>query len=186
MKDIEIWKEIPDFPGYEASSFGRIKSTRRIVYVCRKTNSYSYEIPERIMTPHIMNSGYYGITLCLNGKHINTIVHRLIAKTFIPNPYDFAEVNHKDENKLNNKVSNLEWCNKQYNKNYGTGNRRSAKKRSTPVVQYSLNGEFIKEYNSIIEASKCVNGDRKGIALCCKGVFSTAQGYIWRYKNERY
>lgn len=186
MKDLEIWKPIPDFPGYEASSLGRIKSTERIVEVHHKVGYYTYIIPERIMKPHLMNSDYLGIALCLKGKHINTIVHRLIAKTFIENPYHFPEVNHKNEIKTDNRVSNLEWCTRDYNKNFGTGSRRSGDKRGKKVLQFDLNGNFIKEWNTIRTASYQTNTDQKGIIMCCKGKQSKANNFIWRYKHERY
>ena len=128
----EIWKPIPDFPGYEVSSKGRVKSTARTIWMRNKYGSFSYSAPEKIMRQSV-RTNYLGVTLCLNGKHINTLVHRLVAKAFLPNPYDFAEVNHKDENKLNNCVENLEWCSRKYNKNYGTGAKRSGQKRSKKI-----------------------------------------------------
>ena len=185
MKDLEIWKPIPGFPGYEASTYGRIKSTERIVEVHHKVGYYTYTIPERIMKPHLMNSGYLGITLCLKGKHINTIVHRLIASTFIDNPYYFPEVNHKNEIKTDNRVDNLEWCTRSYNKNFGTGNKRSGINRGKKVLQFDLNGKFIREWDTIRMASAETNTDQKSIINCCKNKIKKANNFIWRYKYER-
>lgn len=86
----EIWKDIPDFPGYQASNIGRIKSTSRTIYVNNGKRSYSYTIPEKIMRLTVRKQ-YLCVTLCLHGKHINTIVHRLVAKSFLPNPYDYPK-----------------------------------------------------------------------------------------------
>lgn len=178
----EIWKPVPDFPGYEVSSKGRVKSTARLVHASNKYGSYSYSIPEKIMRQST-RTNYLCVTLCLEGKHINVLVHRLVAKAFIPNPYDFAEVNHKDENKLNNCVENLEWCNRKYNKNYGTGAKRSGQNRSKKILQFTKDLKFIKEWPSMMDAAKYYNNDRKGIWSVCNGINRTAQGFVWRYKQ---
>lgn len=111
------------------------------------------------------------------------MVHRLVAKAFLPNPYDFAEVNHKDENKFNNCVENLEWCSRKYNKNYGTGAKRSGQKRSKKILQFTKDLKFVREWPSITEAGKHYNNDRKGIWSVCNGINQTAQGFVWRYKQ---
>lgn len=182
MNNVEIWKPISDFPGYEVSSKGRIKSTARWVYTRNKYGSFSYSIPEKIMQQSVRTK-YLGVTLCLNGKHINAMVHRLVAKAFLPNPYDFAEVNHKDENKLNNCVENLEWCSRKYNKNYGTGAIRSGQNRSKKILQFTKDLKFIKEWPGIRDAAKHYNNDKKGIWSVCNGINRTAQGFVWRYKQ---
>lgn len=92
-------------------------------------------------------------------------------------------MNHKDENKLNNCVSNLEWCTNLYNHNYGTINERISQSQSKPVLQYDLNGNLIKEWKSINECGR--NGFNQGdICKCCNGKRKTAKGFIWVYKNE--
>lgn len=174
----EIWKDIPDFPGYQASNLGRIKSTCRLVHSTNGKKTFSYYIPERIMK-FTVRSRYLCVTLCLNGKHINVLVHRIIAKTFIPNPYDLPEVNHRDEDKLNNKVTNLEWCTRDYNKNYGTGNIRCAEKRSKKVIQYT--DDFFKEWNSINDAARGNNVTAGSIKSACDKHHRCCKCY-WKYK----
>lgn len=175
----EIWKDIPDFPGYQASNIGRIKSTSRTIYANNGKRSYSYTIPEKIMRLTVRKQ-YLCVTLCLHGKHINTIVHRLVAKSFLPNPYDYPEINHKDENKLNNCVDNLEWCSRQYNKNYGTGNKRSADNRSIKIIQYSNN--FYKEWNSMNAAARYYNIAAASIKSACDRGHKCCK-YYWKYSE---
>lgn len=174
----EIWKDTIDFPGYQVSNLGRVKSTSRLVYVTNNKGSYSYTIPEKI-TKVSLRTNYLCVTLCLNGKHINALVHRLVAKAFIPNPYDYPEINHKDENKLNNCIDNLEWCTRKYNKNYGSGNLRSASKRSKKVIQYS--DTFYKEWNSLNEAARGNNVAAGSIRSACIKKHKCCN-YYWKYK----
>lgn len=174
----EIWRNIVDFPGYQISNFGRVKSTSRIIHVNNGRKSYSYSIPEKIMRLSTRN-GYLCVTLCLYGKHINTIVHRLVAKTFIHNPFDYPEVNHKDENKLNNCVDNLEWCTRKYNNNYGTGNNRSAQNRSTKIIQYSDN--YYKEWDSMNCAARYFGVTVGSIKSACDKKHRCCK-YYWKYK----
>lgn len=120
----EIWKTIiidNEITNYEASTNGfiRNKTTKHILKGC------------------LNNSGYLMVTICLDGKrHPYYLVHRLIALTFIPNPYNYPEVNHKDEIKTNNSVENLEWCTSKYNQNYGTAIQRAREHR---VYEYGEN-----------------------------------------------
>ena len=91
-------------------------------------------------------------------------------------------MNHKDENKLNNSVDNLEWCDAKYNTNFGTCIERRIKKQSKKILQYTLDGEFVREWESIQECGR--NGFNVGnICYCCQGKYKSSQGYIWKYKN---
>lgn len=104
------------------SNLGRVKSL-----------SGSNTKKERIRKSFKRPDGYVSIVLCKNGKTTNHRIHRLVAQHFIPNPENLPEVNHKDENKSNNCVNNLEWCNSSYNKNYGTRTDKFIQSRGTPV-----------------------------------------------------
>lgn len=184
----EIWKDVPEYEGiYQVSSLGRIKVLPRTIYVTRsgyRTGSYSYTAPEKIMSPSI-RTGYLCITLTKDGIKHNCLMHRLVAKAFIPEYSEELEVNHIDENKLNNNLINLEVCTRQYNKNYGTGSIRSALHRSKAVIQLSRDGEIICEWTGINEASRGTGVCVKDIWRCCNNHNATSKGYKWRYKNDQ-
>ena len=110
----EIWKNIAGYEGlYEVSSFGRVRSLR-----FGKT---------KILKPGKNKKGYLRVSLCKNGKQKTFFVHRLVAQAFLENPQNLPQINHKDENKQNNRLENLEWCSCDYNNNYGTRNERAGK-----------------------------------------------------------
>ena len=121
----EIWKPILHYEDlYEVSSLGRVKVlSRTITYHNQNNRSVIRTYPSKILKP-TNSRGYLRVSLNQNGKIKKEQVHRLVAQAFIPNPNQLPEVNHKDENKLNNYVGNLEWCTSKYNCNYGTRNIR--------------------------------------------------------------
>lgn len=138
-----------------------MKSLKRIIIRKDKTN---YPIKEKILTPQIINR-YYSVTLKNNGNSKIIRVHRLVAQAFIPNTNDYKEINHIDENKLNNKVDNLEWCDRIYNIRYSL---------SKSVKQYDLQGNYIKTWECISEASGDLKIDKSHISDVCKGKRKTA------------
>ena len=124
------------------------------------------------MNPMIDSDGYLHVRLYNNGVSKDIAIHRLVAIAFIPNPNNYRYVNHKDKNTKNNKVSNLEWCTNSYNLIYSKGKK---------VVQYSKEGEFIKEFNCVADASRECNIPTTNISKCCKGKRYSAGNFIWRY-----
>lgn len=171
---MEIWKDIPNYEGlYQVSNLGRIRS----LYNYRKYN---------ILTQNIKR-GYYQIGLRKNGVRKWHQVQRLVALAFIPNPNNLPQVNHKNENKLDNNVNNLEWCSVSYNNTYGTRIKRVKEKVSKPVYQYDLEGNFIKKHDSLVDATKEMGlKSNSTISLCCSGKYETAAGYKWKYEGGGY
>ena len=164
----ELWKDIKDYEGhYQVSNLSRVKSIKFG--------------KERILKPVTDRHGYLLVGLWKNNKQKTYKVHRLVAEAFIPNPYNLPQVNHKDENPLNNNVNNLEWCNSKYNCNFGTRIERISKRRSKTVLQYDLEGNFIREWKSSAECGR--NGFNQGhVAACCQGKLKKHKDSIWRYK----
>lgn len=153
---IEEWRCIPDYPNYQVSNLGNVRNI--------KTG--------RILSSGINNSGYINVSLCKNGEAKNYMVHRLVASAFIPNPKNLPEINHKDHNRQNNCVDNLEWCTRQYNIEYSN---------SKQVAQYDLKGNLINIWKSTREIQRQLGFDNSAISKCCLGKFKTMYGYIWKY-----
>lgn len=132
---MEIWKDIENYKGiYQVSTFGRVKSLSR--YFVR-SNGEPLFCKSKILKPQIIR-GYYYVRLQYKGDYKTILLSRLVAQAFIPNPDNLPEVNHKDENKLNNRVDNLEWCTRKYNINYGSHNEKVS---HTLRVKGCLKGE---------------------------------------------
>lgn len=122
--------------------------------------------------------------LSKGNKIKNAKVHRLVAEAFVDNPCCLPEVNHKDEDKQNNKVENLEWCEHYYNTVFGTKLERQRQKKSVPIIQCDIEGNHIKEYDSAMQAELELNGKfTANINKCLKGETKTAFGYKWIYKE---
>lgn len=186
---IELWKDIPELEGYyQASTLGRIRSVNhnRLVNVFNKA-VITREVKGRVLSIKSKNNkGYYQFSVTVGGKRITMFVHLAIANTWVPNPNNLPCVNHKDEDKTNNCVWNLEWCTYQYNNTYGTSVKRSSLKKSKPVLQYTKDGVFVKEWVSVSEASKVLNISLQSISKVCKKVkyCNTAGGFKWNYKSN--
>lgn len=199
----EIWKDVKGFEGrYQVSNLGRVRSLD-FVQIGRNQFGYSYEVIRkgRILKPKISVWGYYRVNLSVNRKISYRSIHRLVAMAFIPNPNNLPEVNHKDENKLNNVVcfnpdgsidterTNLEWCTGLYNLRYGTRNERMQKLVNEPrmrkVNQYDFDGNLLHTYPSISAASRTIGVSTRTMASICGkiGAHST-HGYIFRYADD--
>lgn len=150
------WKVISNYDKYEISDTG-------IVRRCKN---------KKVLKYNKTKGGYLRVTLYKNGKSKHLSVHRLVAYHFIPNPNFLPEVNHKDNNPINNNVDNLEWCTTQYNSRYS---------KSKPVVQYTSKNNYIKIWWCIKQVEEELGIDRSSISRCCKGTQKTAGGYIWKY-----
>lgn len=176
----ELWKPLFGFEEmYEISTFGNVRSKdnlRRGIY-----NSVRH-CKGKLLSPCENNGGYMQVNLRKNGRGKKYLIHRLVALTFIPNPMPllYNQINHKDEDKHNNHVENLEWCDPLYNNHYGTARARTTEKRSKKVGQYTLSGELVNVWDSTRECGR--NGyQQAAISRCCLGTQGTHLGYLWKY-----
>lgn len=151
----------------------------------------------KIIKTYISKFGYERVVLTHNKKQKNFLVHRLVALAFIPNLNNYPAINHKDENKTNNNVKNLEWCTSKYNCNYGTRIKRISEKlkQSHKGKHFSRDTEFKKGYNakmvrelttntvysSMQEASTHTGVPAGNICMCCKGKLKQTRGLKWEY-----
>lgn len=129
--------------------------------------------------------GYGQVNLSKNGKLHTFRVHRLVATHFIPNPYDLPEVNHKNENKLDNRATNLEWCDRVYNVTFGDRTNKQKAKLSKPVSQISLiTNEIIRTFPSTVQAQLHTGVFATSISACCLGKRKSAGGFKWMYEGS--
>ena len=176
MFEREEWRPVKDFDRkYEISNLGRVKSLSR---------NYLYGHHGDIILKTNDRRGYRGVTLFKDGKRYYYSVHRLVAEAFIPNPDNLPCVNHKDEDKTNNVVNNLEWCTYEQNSNYGTCRSKISKNVSRKVIAYTRDGKVVRVFNSMTEASKELNISLSHISRCCKYTHLTARGLKWRKADE--
>ena len=165
----EIWKDIEGYEGlYQVSNMGRVRSLRRNIILKSKRETNEYE----------------RVVLSTNNIPKLYSIHRLVAMAFIPNPNNYPIVNHKDEDRTNNRVDNLEWCTQKYNVNYGTGIAKRARSQSKKVLQFKPDGTFVKEWKSINDIERITGYSSGHISRCCRNIRKTAYGYLWKYKKE--
>ena len=177
----EEWRLIEGYEHYEVSNLGRVRSWIN--------NKWRRRSTPKILSLHRLTKGYLGVSLSSAPKVNKTIkVHRLVAKAFIPNPDNLPQVNHKDENKTNNCVSNLEWCTNKYNLSYGTARQRifetierNGGYKVRPIIQKDLEGNVIREWNSATEAAKELKIDRNNILTACHKSY---KGFVWDFKEK--
>lgn len=163
---IEVFRDIPGYEGlYQVSNLGNVKSLG---------NGDNKKCKERMLKSCKDKDGYLMVCLSIHSYEKSYRIHRLVALAFLPNPNNYPQINHKDENRSNNNVDNLEWCDQQYNNEYS---------KVKPVNQYSLDGIYIATYKSIKEASRTTGIAQAGIVQCCKGRLKTSGGFIWKYVN---
>jgi len=174
-----------NYPDYFVHEDGRIWSG--------KTNKF--------LKPAYTKAGYASVELFNQEGNKRLLIHRLVASAFIPNPDNLPQINHKDENPKNNHVDNLEWCSAKYNMNYGIGAKtrhwkvdyskpcfrenaiKNGKKVARPVSMYSLDGNFIKTFESAAEASRQTGIQATNITKAVRTKYN-AGGFAWRYTEE--
>ena len=164
---LEEWRPT-DYEGYDVSTEGRVKNS--------KTG--------RILRPDL-RSGYRYVVLYGKKEYI----HILVAKAFLPNPTGLPQVNHKNENREDDRVDNLEWCDAKYNANYGTRNERIRKNncrlgKPKAVEQYTVAGDFVREWASTRTVENYLGICHTSVSKCCRGITKTCGGFIWKYAEK--
>ena len=182
----EIWKDIKGFEGkYKVSNWGRVKSL---------VDNHG-KFREKILSLSKNTWGYLQVGLSKAGTRKGYTIHRLVLSTFNPiDGIENLEINHIDEDKTNNRLENLEWCDRSYNNNYGTRNDRISEKltngkKSTPIVQLSIEGKYIRSYKNASDAERECGFNRCNINKCCNNKYSSEgnniyKGYRWMYLSE--
>lgn len=171
----EIWKDIKGYEGlYKISNTGKVLSLRT----------------GKIRATCVNNSGYEITHLYKDAVDTSCTIHKLVAQAFVPNPNNFPEINHLNENKVDNRAENLEWCSRRYNQVYSgniekwtkAGALGSKAKKSKRVYQFTLEGDFIKEWFSAREAQAELGIKRTGIGKCCLGKYKQCGGFLWSFQ----
>ena len=156
----ELWKPVVGFEHYSISSSGRLRNPfGKLMHFGVNCNGY--------LTAKLYPYG--------GGNPKQLFCHRMVAQAFINNPLNLPQVNHIDHNKRNNCLCNLEWCDNQYNQRYS---------HAIPITQYDINGNFIKQWDAISDASKILNIPTTNISKCCKGQIFTINGFIFLYDTD--
>ena len=180
----EIWKDIKDYEGlYQISNLGNVKSLIR-----SSTNAI-------IMKPKLSTSGYYSVMLYKDGTHKTFYVHRLAALSFIPNPDNKPQVNHKDGNKLNNTLENLEWVTISENQKHAIshglrtpspmiGKFGKLNHNSKPILQCDTEGNVIRKWDSISDAARYYGCSQNSISNVLVGNRKKCKGFVWKYDDS--
>lgn len=168
------YRQIQGLDGYLVSNKGDVISL-----------NYKNTGTKKALKPQERN-GYLLVNIKVDGTRHTFLVHRLVAQAFIPNPNNLPQVNHKDENKANNSVSNLEWCSAKYNANYGTRNEKVSKAQDctkTPIMQYDKNMNYINTFESIHEAASELDLKVSNIwsVLNNKNRMKSTGGFVFKY-----
>lgn len=175
----EIWKPVKSLNSicktkeFYANQYGHIKivnQVRRQYAIYRSFNHNS--------------RGYARICTRINEKTKNFSIHRLVAEAWIPNPNNLPFINHKDQNKSNNEISNLEWCNNKYNSTYMDARIRAGRSNRKYILQYDLEGNFIARHFGLVECAKNTNCSKSDVSNCCKGRVFQAKGNIFIYEKN--
>lgn len=165
---VELWLGHPDIEKIEVSSFGRVRSVKGHYY---KSNR--------------ITGGYLQVYFSINGKQMNKLVHRLVAEAFIPNQNNMPEVNHKDGNRSNNNVSNLEWCSKSYNQKYRNKfGVSSTEVLGHPLLSIDLKILEVSHFRSQREAGRLLGASSGSINEVIKGKLKQTHGYWFMNADE--
>jgi len=178
--ETEIWKKHPEIEKLEVSSFGRVRTLDRVV----PREKHTLFIKGRVLKQHDIGHGYLQVQFRVDGKHVNKYVHRLVAQTFIQNPNNWPEVNHKDNDRANNHVDNLEFCTRSYNQKYrdkfGVSNTET---KGQPVFAINLSTLEVSRFRSQGEASRTLGVYRANISMVTRGKLNQS-GVFWFVNDD--
>ena len=167
MNEVETFVKVVGFENYEVSNLGKIRNIKS----------------GKILKPQPDKDGYLRLGLYENNKKKKLFLHRVLATAFIDNPEGKPQVNHIDENKLNNDLSNLEWCTARENLVHGTRTKRAAEKLSQKVIQLDLNDNVLNVFKSMRQAERETGIPNESISRCCNGKLKSAGGFKWRRRK---
>ena len=187
----EIWMPIKGYEkDYEVSDFGNVRSLR---YANKGLNKKGNGVKNLKLI--LNNLGYYVVNLYRNGKMKQHSVHRLVAEAFLPNPNNFPVIDHINTTTTDNRKSNLRWCNVKDNVNNPISSKRRINKvremfkgktgkdalKHKPVIQYTLDGEFIRKWDCMMDACRFYKIDSGSLTRACQGEYHKVKGFAWRY-----
>ena len=186
----EIWKDIKGYENmYQISNIGQVKSLEHYVQQKNRWGQTISRIQKsRLMKIHINKNGYFRVVLHKNGIEKNYSVHRMVYEAFVGEIPDGMQVNHINEIKTDNRLENLNLMTPKENSNWGTRNERVSEKQtngknSKPVLKIDpISNEIVAEFPSTKEAERQTGFNH--ISLWCRGERKSADGYIWKYKEE--
>lgn len=181
----EVWKDVKGYEGfYKVSNMGRVKSLEREVLY---SNGRIHKYGEKILSTFANKKGYVTVCLCKNGVCEVKRLHQVVISAFYDRPHGMNSINHKDENKANNRLDNLEYCTSKYNSNYGTRTERyrakviNDKRRSKKISQLTLEGDFIRTFPSLGEVFRVYGFQSAHISSVANGKSKSAYGYKWQW-----
>ena len=166
---------------YDVSPSGIVRSLDR-EYV--NSRGQRRVVKSRILSTSPDRYGYEKVCLYVDKKRVDTTVGRLVAEKYIPNQDNLPQVNHKNENPLDNRVENLEWCTCEYNNNYGTRNERMALSKSKPIICTYPDGHE-DYFQSAVVAAKELSLDHRNISACARGKIHQTGGYMFRFVHDK-
>lgn len=181
--ETEIWKSLPGVPGVEVSTFGKVRTLDRVVSSEKRTQF----IKGRILKQFSDKDGYLRVSIADDGKRFSKFAHRLVAQTFIPNPDNLPEINHKDCNSANNNVDNLNWCTHQENIAYRDKLWHTARNNAQKSPVYAINLATLKvsHFRSQHEASRALGVFDSHINDVIKGKYKQTGGFWFTNDDDK-